>query len=72
METGLELSIGWGIIVGQGKLKFWGFLGVNPQKSPNFWAGTEKRISGIFTTLMLTNASAQLGLQNLPGLPVDF
>ena len=40
------------MIWGLGKLKFWGFLGVYPRKSPNFGAGMEERISGIFTTLV--------------------
>ena len=60
MQTGLELSIGSGIIWGRGKLKFRGFLGVNPRKSPNFGVGTEERISGIFTTLINVSPKAHL------------
>ena len=54
MGTGLQVQkYKLGILWGWGTLKFWGYLGKNPRKSPNFGVGTGETISGIFTTLVL-------------------
>ena len=52
LGTGFELLKDSGTLWGQGKLKFWGFLWGNPQKSPNFGVGSGDKISGIFPPLV--------------------
>ena len=49
---GFQLLRCLGTLWGWGNPKFWGFMGKNPQKSPNFGVGTGEGLSGIFTPLV--------------------